>query len=668
MYNVWVPVMNRKLTDIQKKKLIEQLKRFNPETVMLVFWRVLYNEADRAKEKAIFTENKEFIEKAGFNVGAWLAPTIGYGSAHNERDNQAPFTHLKRFDCTDIGDAYCLLDEKFADDFCTLIKTIASTGVDKIMFEDDFTFTGGKASPQNSTCCCEKHMERYSSIIGENVEPNNLCELIYKNGNNKYRKAWFEMQGEIFSEFCAKIEKAAHSVNPKLRIGLSANSSSYIQEGIGVDKLAKIIAGNTKPFIRLTGAPYWQNLPLYSTNIEAIRVQTEWCEEGIDLYSEGDTFPRPRYWVSGNKLEMYDMIIRADGATAGTLKYMLDYNSAADYETGYVDRHLKNSECYTEIERRFKGDTVGLRIFEYPRLLETLEFGEDYPLEKYGSYGFLPLISQQFTGDNSLPTTYSDCGGASLVFGENASFIDDKMLSGGLILDAAAAKILHKKGIDVGFKSYKRVASPTSEYFNEYSEQVTATTYDSSVFYSFELKDGAKQLSTFFRTPPGLGVIPSIDNIELYDGFPACYNYENENGQRFMVYAFTALTAAVGNEGWSSGVFRSYTRQKQLGDGIKWLQRGRALPAMCYGNPELYILCKKNGNELTVGLWNIFSDSVINPKIVLDGEYTELDCYNCEGEIVGDSVILNDDIPPFGYAFFTVQRTLFGREVKRNEA
>lgn len=350
---------------------------------------------------------------------------------------------------------------------------------------------------------------------------------------------------------------------------------------------------------------------------------------------------------------MYDMIIRADGATCGTLKYMLDYNSSADYETGYIDRHLKNSEVYAEIENRFKGTTVGLRIFEYPELLKSLEFSQDYPFERYQV--FLPLVSQLFTGDNSLPTTYTDCGGASLVFGENANYIDTSMLSNGMILDAAAAKILSKKGIDVGLEEYSRTDSPTSEFFNEYNEQTTATTFDGSVFYNFKLKPSAKVLSQFFCTPRGLGVIPSLENINSYRHFPACYIYENSNAQRFMVYSFSAQTVIVGNEGWASGVFRSYTRQKQLADGIKWLQKGKSLPAMCFKNPQLYILCKRNGNELTVGLWNIFSDSVLNPKIELDGNYSELDCYGCSGKIEGNSVILNNDIPPYGYAFFTVK-------------
>ena len=89
--------------------------------------------------------------------------------------------------------------------------------------------------------------------------------------------------------------------------------------------------------------------------------------------------------------------------------------------------------------------------------------------------------------------------------------------------------------------------------------------------------------------------------------------------------------------------------------GIEKLQ-GRPLPAMCPGNPELYTLVKKNGNEMAVGLWNIFADPIIKPVIELDGDYDTLDTYNCTGRIEGNKVILDAPIPPYGLAFFTVKK------------
>ena len=123
-----------------------------------------------------------------------------------------------------------------------------------------------------------------------------------------------------------------------------------------------------------------------------------------------------------------------------------------------------------------------------------------------------------------------------------------------------------------------------------------------------------------------------------------------------MIYAFAAQTVLVDNKGWNSGVFRSYTRQNQLIDGIKWLQKGKGLPAVLPKSPELYILCNESENSLSVGIWNIFPDEVLNPEIILNDNFTLIDCFNCQGEIVGNKVKLNAPIPPYGFAFFTVKK------------
>ena len=57
---------------------------------------------------------------------------------------------------------------------------------------------------------------------------------------------------------------------------------------------------------------------------------------------------------------------------------------------------------------------------------------------------------------------------------------------------------------------------------------------------------------------------------------------------------------------------------------------------------------------MAVGIWNPFADEVISPVIVLDHAYTNIDFYHCQGSLEENRVILNEDIPPYGFAFFTV--------------
>jgi hypothetical protein len=88
-------------------------------------------------------------------------------------------------------------------------------------------------------------------------------------------------------------------------------------------------------------------------------------------------------------------------------------------------------------------------------------------------------------------------------------------------------------------------------------------------------------------------------------------------------------------------------------DGIKRIN-GKGLPAVCPGNPNLYILCKKDEKSMAVGMWNLFPDCVIDPVIELDEAYTSIDFYNASGSIDGKTVHLDKDIPPYGFVLFTV--------------
>jgi hypothetical protein len=349
------------------------------------------------------------------------------------------------------------------------------------------------------------------------------------------------------------------------------------------------------------------------------------------------------------------MILRADGKCDGILKYMTDYTSKATYEKGYIERHIRNKSHYEEVSRRFAGkESVGLNIVENINTFETAEFGDDITRDTYHDYGvFQPYVSQWFAMDNSLPTAYGRTDCASLVFGENARYIDENTLKNGVVIDALAAKILMEKGIDVGIESYKKIHAMPVEYFREEDDYTVATANPGAVYYDFTVSKNAVVMSDFLKIEGKFGCF----NEHLWDTCdrcPACYFYENKQGHKFLVYSFVAEVSWAKSV-WNKGLFRSYYRQAQLVRGIEMLQ-GRRLPAICMKNPELYILCKKDENSMAVGMWNLFADEVITPEIILDSAYSRADFYNCTGKLSGDRIVLDNDILPYSFAFFTLYK------------
>ena len=83
--------------------------------------------------------------------------------------------------------------------------------------------------------------------------------------------------------------------------------------------------------------------------------------------------------------------------------------------------------------------------------------------------------------------------------------------------------------------------------------------------------------------------------------------------------------------------------------------QGKKLPAMLFGAPGLYTLCKKDEKEMSVALFNISKDTIFDGEIVLDKAYKNIDCYNIKAELSGDKIILKENILPYGFAFITLE-------------
>jgi hypothetical protein len=125
------------------------------------------------------------------------------------------------------------------------------------------------------------------------------------------------------------------------------------------------------------------------------------------------------------------------------------------------------------------------------------------------------------------------------------------------------------------------------------------------------------------------------------------YRYENDRGDRFLVSMLDGTYLPR-----DSSLFYSYLLQSALTDGIQWIAN-KKLPVSCIGHPALYIMCKRDGKKLTVGLFNCFEDEIYSPEVKLDKAYSSVDFVNSSGKLTGDSLTL-EDIPPFAYTVFTL--------------
>mgnify|MGYP001624057676 FL=1 len=89
---------------------------------------------------------------------------------------------------------------------------------------------------------------------------------------------------------------------------------------------------------------------------------------------------------------------------------------------------------------------------------------------------------------------------------------------------------------------------------------------------------------------------------------PSFYYYTNLSGQRFAVICADAK--ACGESLW-----RSYLRQSQLICALNELGC-QPLPVYCSGEPDVYVIAKRSGNRLAVGIWNLSPDEIFDAEVV----------------------------------------------------
>ena len=634
MYRISVPVVLANLEkNGGKERILAELRRIGATRVMLALGALSTDRQEREKELVLLRESCQFFKQHGFEVGSWMWTFWC--------DGENAFTKMTAADGNVLQSFACPLDSAFLAFVREYIQGIARCGVDLILFDDDYRY--GFLSKTGILCTCEHHMKKICAELGEEITPAELQRLSISGEKNKYRDAWMKVNGESLRAYAINARAALDEVDPTIRMGVCSCMSLWDNDGVDSETVCRLLAGNTKPFLRLIGAPYWAVKQSWGNRLahvfELERMERSWCGDGIEIVCEGDAYPRPRTHCPAAYLELFDMAMRADGTTDGIMKYAIDYYSTVDYERGYIDRHCKNQAIYDGISAFFDGKTAcGVRVYEAMQKLADMKI----PSEVENSYEIENIFfspAARMLADCSVPSVYQGEGVCGIAFGENVKYLPKDVFKKGLILDLRAAEILTDMGVDVGLARIGEKRRVTDESFDGGREQINMNR--GADVYELEPDEKARVLSSFV-----------IHTSKFSDGdrlIPACYFYENASGERFVVYAFHAYFN-------NDQLWRSYARAGQLTQAVKLLS-GKALPASCYGNPDLYMMCKKNddGDAMAVGLWNIFADSIPAPAVELDGAYTDIRFINCTGRLEGSRVVLSE-MAPYSFAGFEVRR------------
>ena len=634
MYQTYVPLMNYSVTQATRATYLKQLQEAQVDKIFLAIFgygddpKTDYQTADALRE------NIAFFRENGIEAGVWIGCTIGHGGELAFGADHVPdlsgYTKMMSLEGKEKTAVCCPFDVEFRKRVAAYVGAIATSGAQIVLLDDDFRISHGSGY----CCACDLHMKRIHELCGEQISREALREQVFTGKANKYRDAFLQAQGEALSLLAADIRAAVNKTAPTVRVGLCASPWLFGVDASDPVALARLLAGEqTKPFLRICAAPYWSVIgkdPMPCV-LEMARLHAHLCREnGLEVVSEGDTYPRPAYNMPASILEMFDAAMRMDGQCDGILKYMVDYNATPEFEPAYLKRHVKDLDVLAQIDGMFGAkEALGVNVSIRRDLLAQADLSlGGAPTHFYHS------VAGGMMAMSSIPSVYGAGGVCPAIFGEEARHVALSDLEKGAVLDGVAAAILAERGVDVGLAERPAFTKKSALWLSDSAEIERAVIFPSEVYHApVKLSAGAKTVCKI-AFPEGSDTL--------------AYRYENAEGARFLVWCFDGVAHSK-----HAGVFRGYLQQQVLREGIEWIS-GQALPAFAERCPNLYVMCKGDGERMAVGLFNFFADSVEEPVIRLGRAYTGVRFLNCSGKLQGDKVLLDAPLNAYAFAAFEV--------------
>ncbi|MBQ9880859.1 MAG: hypothetical protein IJM45_10555 [Clostridia bacterium] len=612
MYEITVPFVPT-APGFKKEEALEAAKKICAKRVLLAIGVPSRDNTELFKKLA---ETIAYFKAGGFLTGVWYwAFMVDFND----------FTPIKG----NRGESkanYCPLDLGLLDFAAGLVKQIAAMGPEMILYDDDFRF--GHID-SGFGCVCDRHRRLIAQKMGvdESGLPDGIFEAAFTGEPGPLRRAVMRSWGESMENFARRMRDAADEVDPNVRIGICSCMSVWDTDGTDTFTLAKLLAGNTRPYVRLIGAPYWAAMKAWGNRLQDVieleRMEISWNGIDAEIVSEGDTFPRPRYKVPASYLDIFDTALRFGGGFSGIQKYAFDYTGSLSYETGYAA--LPDNGYIDGITEGC--ESVGVRVYEAMKKIGGAALREDIDTvpDLFFSYASKALSA------NGIPTVYKGAGCAGIAFGENAKYLPKEAFLKPLVLDITAARLLTEKGHDVGVTDFGGAIKPKYQHYLKQDEYVPA----------YDLGSEAP----FCR---GVTLRPECEILAEYvcdeGAYPAVFGYKN-----FIVLTASAtprseLSSADAAFRLPETVWRNYCLPRILKDRIP------DLPVSAVGHPDLYIQAKRGQNKLAVGIWNCHADAIDGLELTVHGEYREVCGVRC-GAVKTENGITVDRIPAFSYCF-----------------
>ena len=325
----------------------------------------------------------------------------------------------------------CFRDEQRQSELLEMYRIIAEEGFEYVMIDDDF---------RDALCFCDRHLEAFKPFAKTTRK-----ELTASFNNKrpsaaevKLKRQWLDFRRQGLVEFAGKIEKALHSINPSLRIGICISAKRLNDlSGRSLREWLELFDTPAAPvFVRLAGEHYDDRSLGISRSVGWHQYYRELLPDDMEMMAE------VTYVHSVCHKGPAGMRLETRIHLAGGLSVLFAWTDDYRYNGGWnMLRHQKRPfEIIKEKSKEFR-NSVGLTVYAPENCAEYVPFDQVAAAEPIKAWQGLGLMGFPVKLGSRLDITHkvtllTGCLPASL-----ETDIEPYLRAGGiLVIDALAAR------------------------------------------------------------------------------------------------------------------------------------------------------------------------------------------------------------------------------------
>ena len=556
-----------------------------------------------------YAKFKRRLDELGVKSGILVQATVGHGWLLGE---MFPYQQHVNFNDGVATRAVCPCDKGFKDYIYNVMATVAASGPDHIMIDDDLRTIWFKGEG----CACPLHMEMFNNRAGTSLSAKELWKIVNEKTelSKKYTDIFIETQRDSLVTASKVIRAGVDSVNPRLPMSYCCcgNNAEFAYE------IASTLAGEGNPVtVRINNGNYTPAGPRYFSRVfHRAATQIAKLKGKVDVVlAETDTCPQNRYSVSAQSLHTHYTGSILEGACGA--KHWITRLLTYEPESGEAYRKIlsKNKGFY---ERLFELQPTlkwrGCRIFvpstpdfTYGRVKEEWDGWSYCVLEKRG----IPMF---FSSEN---------GGVACLEGDVDTRMSDneivEILKGCVILASDTALNL----INRGFGKYLGV-----DVREWRGKQPVRECTENGKIMKLQMKI-MELVPTSEKTVADSYVLNTTDYVNYERLFPGVTVFKNELGGTAIVFSGTPVAEFHLDTAFS---FLCYSRKQQL---IELLKKTGELSVYFPGDEEVYFkVADTEDGKKFCALFNLGTDTIERVKLCCDFEVHSIERLMPNGKAV----------------------------------